>query len=106
VFGSPNLGEIRGVFVGVENGIDASVCTEVWINELRLSNIDEKVDGPPWRVDLALSDLGNISISVNTIPPDSEAWSKRLTSGTWMTSCNLMRPPICNWENYYLNDGA
>jgi len=67
VFGSPNLGEIRGVFVGVENGIDASVCTEVWINELRLSNIDEKGGWAALgRVDLALSDLGNISISVNT----------------------------------------
>ena len=40
--GNPNLGEVRGVLVGVENAQDASgtgapVCTEVWINELRLS---------------------------------------------------------------------
>ena len=67
VYGSPNLGEIRGIFVGIENHANTPLCTEVWINELRLSNIDEKGGWAALgRVDLALSDLGNISVSVNS----------------------------------------
>ncbi|MFY8046676.1 MAG: cell surface protein SprA, partial [Chitinophagaceae bacterium] len=45
IVGNPNLGEIRGVLAGVENAkvgtTGAPVYTEVWINELRLSGINE-----------------------------------------------------------------
>jgi cell surface protein SprA len=45
IVGNPNLGEVRGLLVGIENPRDAvggrAVCAEVWINELRLSEIDE-----------------------------------------------------------------
>ncbi len=43
--GNPNLGEVRAFLIGVENtslsdGIPANA--EVWVNELRLSKLDEK----------------------------------------------------------------
>ena len=69
--GNPNLGEIRGLLVGVENAADPSgtgapICTEVWINELRLSGLDEN---SAWaavgQVNLQLADLGTISLSAN-----------------------------------------
>lgn len=68
IYGNPNLGEIRGFFVGIENPDDdgSPICTEAWFNELRLSAIDEKGG---WaglgRVDIALSDLGSISVAGN-----------------------------------------
>ncbi|MFZ4769435.1 MAG: cell surface protein SprA [Ferruginibacter sp.] len=67
VMGSPNLGEIKGVLIGVENtNSDAPLCGEVWANELRLSSLDEKGGyAALGRVDLMLSDLGTISVSAN-----------------------------------------
>jgi cell surface protein SprA len=67
VMGSPNLGEIKGVLIGVENtNSNEPVCGEVWANELRLSSLDEKGGyAALGRVDLLLSDLGSVSISAN-----------------------------------------
>jgi len=68
IYGNPNLGEIRGMFIGVENPDDdgSPVCTEVWFNELRLSSINEKGGyAALGRLDLLLSDLGNISVAGN-----------------------------------------
>ncbi len=66
LLGNPNLGEVRGIMMAVENVNLETVYTEVWFNELRLSNLDE--DGG-WaavgRVDINLADLGNISIVGN-----------------------------------------
>ena len=70
IVGNPNLGEVRGILVGVENtrkvDVGRPVCTEVWINELRLSGID---DEGGWagvaQVNLQLSDLGQVSLAGN-----------------------------------------
>ncbi|MGN6435438.1 MAG: cell surface protein SprA [Agriterribacter sp.] len=70
VIGSPNFGEVKGFLVGIENpgdGTGAPICTEVWINELRLSQIDEKGGWAALgRVDIALADLGTLTFSGNT----------------------------------------
>ncbi len=70
VIGNPNLGEVKGILVGVENPKDptaAPVCTEVWIDELRLAELDEKGGWASLgRMDLNLADLGNLTISANT----------------------------------------
>ncbi len=68
VMGNPNLAEIRGILLGVENTKSLNpVCGEVWVNELRLSSIDEKGGWASLvRVDLNLADLGTISLSGNT----------------------------------------
>ena len=69
VMGSPNFGEVKGFFIGVENpgnGSASPICTEVWINELRLSQIDEKGGWAALgRVDLALADFGTLTFSGN-----------------------------------------
>lgn len=66
VMGSPNLGEIRGILIGVENTNAISACGEVWVNELRLSSVDEKGGyAALGRVDVTLADLGTLSISAN-----------------------------------------
>lgn len=68
LFGNPNLGEVRGILVGVENTNGTSPITgEVWINELRLSDINEEgAYAALGRVDVELADLGKLSVSVNT----------------------------------------
>ncbi len=65
VMGNPNLGEVKGILIGVENTrAEEPVCGEVWVNELRLSSLDEKGGYAALaRVDLTLSDLGTISLS-------------------------------------------
>ncbi len=64
IIGNPNLGEVDGMFLGVENVSNASVCTEVWFNELRLSDLNEKGGGAALgRVDIKLADLGTLTFS-------------------------------------------
>lgn len=66
ILGNPNLGEVRVFFAGVENRHREQACTEVWINELRLSELNEK---GAWaalgRIDFKLADLGTLYISGN-----------------------------------------
>ena len=67
VIGNPNLAEIRGVLIGVENSKSQSAaCGEMWVNELRLISLDEHGGyAALGRVDLNLADLGTISVSGN-----------------------------------------
>ena len=64
IMGNPNLGAIQAFFLGVRNESLNQVCTEVWFDELRLSNIN---DQGGWaalgRVDLKLADLGTMYMS-------------------------------------------
>ncbi|HEX6916243.1 MAG TPA: cell surface protein SprA [Chitinophagaceae bacterium] len=67
VFGNPNLGEVRGFLVGLENYYADPVSAEVWINELRLSRLDESGGyAALGRVDVQLADLGTFTLSANT----------------------------------------
>lgn len=64
IIGNPNLGEVRIFFMGVENRFREDACTEIWFNELRLSELNEKGG---WaglgRVDIELADLGTLYLS-------------------------------------------
>lgn len=66
VIGDPNLAEVRGVMIAVENVNNPSACGEVWVNELRMTSINEKGG---WaglaRMDITLADLGTLSASVS-----------------------------------------
>ena len=42
VKGNPNLGDVQGILIAIENETTNTISTEVWVNELRLSKIDEK----------------------------------------------------------------
>lgn len=66
ILGNPNLGEVRGIFVGIENNKTGPINAEVWINELRLSQINEEGGyAALGRVDVTLADLGKLSISAS-----------------------------------------
>jgi cell surface protein SprA len=69
ILGNPNIGEVRGILFGIESsGQTASALNaEVWINELRLSKLDERGGyAALGRVDVQLADLGTVSVSANT----------------------------------------
>jgi cell surface protein SprA len=64
ILGNPNLGEIRTFFMGVENRTREEACAEVWFNELRLAELDEKGGWAALgRVDIKLADLGTVYVS-------------------------------------------
>ncbi|MDE3235149.1 MAG: cell surface protein SprA [Bacteroidota bacterium] len=70
VLGNPNLGQVTGILIAVENAKDGNISAlnaEAWVDELRLSQINEKgAYAALGRVDLTLADLGKISVSANT----------------------------------------
>lgn len=67
IMGNPNLGEIKGVLMGVENSKASSATGELWFNELRLSSIDDKGGWASLaRLDATLADLGTVSVAVST----------------------------------------
>ncbi len=64
VIGNPNLGEVRGMLLSVQNNSPQPTCAEVWFNELRFSNLDEKGGWAALgRVDLKLADLGSLTLA-------------------------------------------
>ena len=67
IFGNPNLGEVRAMYIGVENPDrpdGPNIGAEVWINELRLSQMDQRAAyAAVGRVDVQLADLGTLSIA-------------------------------------------
>ena len=64
IMGNPNLGEVRGMLLGVENTRQEALCAEVWFNELRLQQLDERGGWAALaRTDIKLADLGKISLS-------------------------------------------
>jgi cell surface protein SprA len=65
ILGNPNLGAVQAFFLGVQNANQpGAICTEVWFDELRLTDISEKggwaVVG---KVDTKLADLGTLSLA-------------------------------------------
>jgi cell surface protein SprA len=65
ILGNPNLGAVQAFFLGVQNAQNPNpVCTEVWFDELRLTDISEQggwaVVG---KVDAKLADIGTLSLA-------------------------------------------
>lgn len=68
IMGNPNLGQVTGILFAVENpkGNALSANAEVWLDELRLSDIKETgAYAAMGKVDVTLADLGKLSVAVN-----------------------------------------
>ena len=64
IIGNPNLGAVQAFFLGVQNVNRTNACTEVWFNELRLTDISEKGGwAAVGKVDMKLADLGTLTVS-------------------------------------------
>ena len=66
VVGNPNIGRVKTVMIGVRNKDGTTSSMEVWVNELRLSGLEEGggLAGLA-RVDLRLADFGSVALSGN-----------------------------------------
>jgi cell surface protein SprA len=65
VLGNPNIGAVNAFLIGVESAITNTtpLSAEVWVDELRLSNINETgAYAATGRVDIGLAVLGKMSI--------------------------------------------
>jgi cell surface protein SprA len=64
ILGNPNLGAVQAFFLGVQNVQVATACTEVWFNELRLTDISTQGGwAAVGKVDVKLADLGTLTVS-------------------------------------------
>ena len=67
IIGNPTIGLVRGVQLGFKNkGGEDVEDLEVWLNELRLTGLEEKGGlAAQARAELQLADLGNLSLAGN-----------------------------------------
>ena len=74
VVGTPNLGEVKTIMIGIRNprqsldstGFDDGLpkCAEIWVNELRVSNFEDKAGwAATGRVNAKLADLASVSVA-------------------------------------------
>jgi cell surface protein SprA len=64
--GNPNLGDVKGVMIGIRNPADDNQphCAEIWVNELRVFGLDNRGGAAALaRLDVQLADLGNLSVA-------------------------------------------
>ena len=61
IMGNPSLAEVSVMMIGIRNRSEKHLSAEVWVNELRLSDFDDKGGwAAQGEVQLALSDIGTI----------------------------------------------
>ena len=71
IIGNPNLGNVRTIMLGVRNpdlgfGDDDSECAEIWINESRLTDFDERGGyAAKGQLKTRLADLGSMTLAGN-----------------------------------------
>ncbi len=64
ILGNPNLGAVQALFLGVQNTRQPTICTEVWFNELRLTDISTQGGwAAVGKVDVKVADLGTMTVS-------------------------------------------
>jgi hypothetical protein len=97
VRGEPTLTNVRLIVIGVTNPANkgaASVNSEVWVNELRLTEVD---DTPGWayRFDtsLKLADVGTISVNMTQRDPNfhslEDRFGTRTTDKNWAVAATI-----------------
>jgi cell surface protein SprA len=90
VEGEPSLSNIRWMMIGVRNNGDVPLTTEIWLDELRLSNV-RKDNGMAMRVraDIKLSDFITINGEYNRNDADFHTINERFGKGSNSESGNL-----------------
>lgn len=64
IMGNPSLAEVKVMMVGIRNRANSNRSGEIWINELRLSEFDEKGGwAAQGNMNLALSDIATINVA-------------------------------------------
>ena len=64
IIGNPSLAEVKTIMIGVRNNARAKKSTEVWVNELRLTEFDEEGGwAAQGNLNVQLSDIGSVNIA-------------------------------------------
>jgi len=72
VIGNPQMNSVKNIMIGLRNPKDGNgnVCAEVWVNELRVTDFNEK---PGWaangRLNLKLADFAQVQLSGSHTTP-------------------------------------
>jgi len=85
--GNPNLSDVKTIMIGIRNpqkfGVDDDglpKCAEVWVNELRLADFDEKGGwASTGHVTTKLADLGTVTLAGNYSTPGWGSIEKRVS---------------------------
>jgi cell surface protein SprA len=65
IMGNPNIGEVDGILIGVQNAHASTACGQIWVDELRLTDLNEQGGAAAVaRVNMNLADLGTVSASM------------------------------------------
>jgi cell surface protein SprA len=104
VVGEPTLTRIRWLAVGIKNNGYGLFNDEIWINELRVSNV-RKDKGMAWRAsaDIAISDLFRINGEMDKKSADFHTVNERFGQGSnssgmsWNASIRLDKLLPSNW---------
>ncbi|MDP1676894.1 MAG: cell surface protein SprA [Bacteroidota bacterium] len=95
VLGNPTLTRITFISVGVENpviaGTEQKITGQVWVNELRLADVD---DTPGWAYSIStsvkLADLGSVAFTYSQVDPFFHSlenrFGSRVTNKSWNVS--------------------
>ena len=64
--GNPSLGNIKGMAIGLRHEENGQFCGEVWVNELRISGLEERggVAGEA-RLEIQMADFGDLTASTS-----------------------------------------
>lgn len=99
VRGNPSLRQVVEISVGIENvsgraGAGTTLYGEVWLNELRLTDVDDS-PGLAFRYDtqIKLADFGNVSFNYARTDPTfhglAERFGNQTTTINWAVNANL-----------------
>ncbi len=102
MFGNPNLGQVQAIFLGVENVSQAPKCTEVWFDELRLSNLNDQGGyAANGRVDIKIADLGTVYLSGKTQSVGFGSIDQSINERALSSTTHWMPPHNWNLENCF-----
>lgn len=92
VVGNPNLSTVKSVMVGIRNPKSAdnqSHCVEVWINELRLTDFNNKGGwATTGQIQAKLADLGTVSLAGTYSTPFWGSVDKKINERSKETNLN------------------
>lgn len=64
IIGNPSLSDVQVMMIGVRNNSRTTKSTEVWVNELRLTDFDEEGGwAAQGSLNVALSDIGSVTLT-------------------------------------------
>ncbi len=113
VVGNPNLATVKTVMIGIRNPKDGngqSKCAQIWVNELRLSGIDNRAGWASLAsTQIKLADLGTLNLAGGYSTPGFGSVEKKVsersreTKANYDVSSNLMLNKLMpKWVNLSL----